>query len=204
MTFTDGSDVREKTFTVTATNDTVDDDGETVVLSFGTMPDTRVTASGNTTATVDLVDNDDPEVKVSFERATYTVPESDDATTTSDTENQITITVVLDKDPERTVVIPITKTPQHPTTTGDYSVAPDPTSVTFNAGGDLRQTITFTATPDTVDDDGESVLLGFDTTNLAPARVPRHDQHPEHGQHRRRRPAGGDGQVRRLLLHRRG
>ena len=167
LTFPDSSDA-DRTFTVTATNDTEDDDGETVELTFGTMPDMRVTASGNTTATVDLVDNDHPEVKVSFERATYTVPESDNPATTSDTENQITITVVLDKDPERTVVIPITKTPQHPTTTGDYSVDPDPTSVTFNAGGDLKQTITFTATPDTVDDDGESVLLGFDTTNLPP------------------------------------
>ena len=71
------------------------------------------------------------------------------------------VSVVLDEDPERTVVIPITKTNQGGARSGDYSADPDPTNVTFNAGGDLTQTFTFTAVEDTLDDDGESVLLGF-------------------------------------------
>ena len=102
----------------------------------------------------------DPEVAVRFGSATYNVPEG----------GIRRISVVLDEDPERTVVIPITKTNQGGARSGDYSVNPDPTNVTFNAGGDLTQTFTFTATLDTVDDDGESVLLGFDTPNL-PTRV---------------------------------
>ena len=65
LTFPSGSDA-DRTFTVTAFDDTVDDD-ETVELTFGDMPDTRVTASGNTTATVNLVVDDDPFVKVSFQ-----------------------------------------------------------------------------------------------------------------------------------------
>ena len=102
----------------------------------------------------------DPEVAVRFGSAAYNVPEG----------GIRRISVVLDEDPERTVVIPITKTNQGGARSDDYSVNPDPINVTFNAGGDLTQTFTFTATLDTVDDDGESVLLGFDTPNL-PTRV---------------------------------
>ena len=101
----------------------------------------------------------DPEVAVRFGSATYNVPEG----------GIRRISVVLDEDPERTVVIPITKTNQGGARSGDYSVNPDPTNVTFNAGGGLTQTFTFTATLDTVDDDGESVLLGFGTP--LPTRV---------------------------------
>ena len=170
LIFPSGS-TADRTFTVTAFDDTQDDDGETVELSFGTMPDDRVSPDpdSHTSVTVTLVDNDDPLVTVSFQSDKYTVPESDDPATTSDTENEVTISVVLDKDPERTVVIPITKTNQGGARRVDYSVDPDPANVTFNAGGDLTQTFTFTATPDTDDDDGESVLLGFGT--MPDARV---------------------------------
>ena len=170
LIFPSGS-TADRTFTVTAFDDTQDDDGETVELSFGTMPDDRVSPDpdSHTSVTVTLVDNDDPLVTVSFQSDKYTVPESDDPATTSDTENEVTVSVVLDKDPKRTVVIPITKTNQGGARRVDYSVDPDPTNVTFNAGGNLTQTFTFTATADTDDDDGESVLLGFGT--MPDARV---------------------------------
>ena len=87
-------------------------------------------------------------VTVSYGQATYTVAEGE----------TVSVTVTLDADPERTVVIPIRATPQGSTTAADYSVTP--TSVTFNAG-ELSQTISVGATQDAVDDDGESVLLGF-------------------------------------------
>ena len=77
----------------------------------------------------------------------------------------VTVAVTLSADPERTVVIPITHRPQSGADSpADYSGVP--TSVTFNTG-DMSQTITFTAAQDDVDDDGESVLLGFGT--LPPA-----------------------------------
>ena len=73
------------------------------------------------------------------------------------------VTVTLSADPERTVTIPITKTDQDGASSADYSGVP--ASVTFNAG-DTEKSFTFTATADTVDDDGESVKLTFDTDNL--------------------------------------
>ena len=87
---------------------------------------------------------------VSYEQSSYTVGEG----------SNVTVKVILSADPERTVVIPISKSNQDGATDGDYSGVP--TSVTF-ASGDTSKTITFTATQDTVDDDGESVDLAFGT-----------------------------------------
>ena len=70
------------------------------------------------------------------------------------------ITVTLNADPERTLIIPIEATGrQDGATAADYSVPP---SVTFN-GGEMSKSFTFTATQDVIDDDGESVKLGFGT-----------------------------------------
>ena len=106
--------------------------------------------SGAATATT----ADYPAVTVSFEQAAYTVAEG----------GTVDVAVSLDADSERTVVIPITATPQGATTTGNYTV---PSSVTFSSG----QTYTsfpFTAAQDDVDDDGKSVLLAF---GMLPSRV---------------------------------
>ena len=75
------------------------------------------------------------------------------------------MTVQLNADPERSVSIPITKSNQGGASNGDYSGVP--ANVTFNSG-DTSETFTFAAVDDTVDDDGESVRLGFGTR---PARV---------------------------------
>ena len=64
------------TFTVTARQDSDDDDGESVKLTFGTLPE-AVTASGITVATIEIRDDDDPEVTVSFKESSYTVAEGD-------------------------------------------------------------------------------------------------------------------------------
>ena len=95
-----------------------------------------------------ITDDDDPQVTVSFGAATYTAAEGGTAT----------VTVTLIADPERTVAIPVTKTEQGGASASDYSGVP--ASVTFNAG-DTSKTFDFAATADTVDDDGESVKLGF-------------------------------------------
>ena len=139
----------EKSITFTATNDSVDDDGESVLLSFGTLP-TGVSAGSPATATVNITDDDVPTVTVRYEQATYTVGEG----------SSVVIQVILSADPERTVTIPINKANQGGATTDDYSVTP--TSLTFNSG-ETEKSITFAATNDTVDDDGESVLLSFGT-----------------------------------------
>ena len=145
VTFAPGD--TEQTFTLAATADTDDDDNESVLLSFGTLP-TGVAEGSPAQATVTITDV--PSVTASFEQATYTVDEG----------SSVTVTVELSQAPERTVVVPITATGQAGAGSSDYSVAP--TSVTF-ASGDTEKTLTFTATADTVDDDNESVLLSFGT-----------------------------------------
>ena len=125
-----GSGDTEKTFVFTAAHDTVDDDDESVKLSFGTLPTTPVTVTAGTTdeATVTITDDDVPSVTVSFGSDAYTVAESDDSDTTDVTENTVEVTVTLSADPERTVVIPIEKTnqgaPPPPTTPACHRTSP--------------------------------------------------------------------------------
>ena len=147
-----------KTFTFTATQDTVDDDDESVELSFGALPD-RVNAGTTHETVVSINDDDDPVVTVNFEHSTYSVAESDDASTTSEKENEVTVTVTLDAEPERTVDITLILTNQG-ASDADYSLSA--TSVTFGPT-ETSKTFTFTAADDTVDDDGESVKLTFDS-----------------------------------------
>ena len=147
-----------KTFVFTAAHDTVDDDGESVKLSFGASLPAGVSAGTTDEATVSITDDDVPSVAVSFGSAAYTVAESDDSGTTGVTENTVEVTLTLSADPERTVVIPIEKTDQGGATTADYSGVPP--SVAFDSG-ETSKSFTLTAAHDTVDDDGESVKLSF-------------------------------------------
>ena len=140
----------EKTFTVELTDDDVDDDDESVTLSFGTLPSTVKEGGDHQTATVAIRDDDDPEVDVAFGAATYSADEG----------GSTTVTVTLSADPERTVIIPLTTTGQGGVSTADYSGVP--ASVTFNTG-ETSKTFTFRAAQDDVDDDDESVKLTFGT-----------------------------------------
>ena len=154
-----GAEETENTFTVEATQDSVDDDGESVKVALSNLP-TGLSEGSNNHTVITITDDDVPAVTVSFEHATYTVAESDDPTTTEVQENIATIKVKLSADPERTVTIPITNPDQSGATNRDYSGVPE--NLTFNSG-DTEKTITFTATADDIDDDGESVKLGFGT-----------------------------------------
>ena len=145
VTFNNGD--TSESFTFTATDDTVDDDGESVLLTFGAMPD-GVSAGTPTETTVTITDNDDSAVVVSFGSAAYTVAEG----------GTVEVTVTLSADPERTVTIPITKANQGTASDADYSGVP--ANVVFNSG-ETENSITFSATQDTIDDDGESVRLAF-------------------------------------------
>ena len=156
VTFDSGDTSRS--FTFTAETDTVDDDGESVKLSFGASLPDGVSAGTPATSTVTITDDDVPSVTVSFGSDAYTVAESDDSDTTNVTENTVEVTLTLSADPERTVVIPIEKANQGGATTADYSSVPQ--NVTFDSG-DTSESFTFTAETDTVDDDGESVKLSF-------------------------------------------
>ena len=109
---------------------------------------------------VSITDDDVPAVEVSFELASYTVAESDDASTVDKRENEVTVKVTLSAEPERTVDITLIPANQDGASSADYSLSA--TSLTFGPT-DTEQSFTFTATDDTDNDDGESVKLTFDS-----------------------------------------
>ena len=140
----------EKEITFSAASDSDNDDGESVKLAFGSPLPAGVTEGSTKEAVVSITDDDVPAVTVSFEQGSYTVAEG----------SSVTVKVTLSEDPERTVTIPLTKAGQGGATSADYSGVP--ANVVFNAS-DTEKSITFTATADDDNDDGESVKLGFDT-----------------------------------------
>ena len=156
MTFNAGGDLRQ-TITFTATPDTVDDDGESVLLGFNTSLPPRVSlAMTNTQSTVSIEDDDLPEVTVKFgASSSIAVGEG----------NSATITVTISADPERTVVLPIEPALEGGASADDYSIVDSDnravSSVTFTNGGELSQTFTFTAEQDRIDDDNERIKLEF-------------------------------------------
>ena len=113
-----------QTITVKATDDTDDDDGESVTLSFVNDPNDRVRVrTGPASATVALADNDGfRRVEVSFGAATYTATEGG---------ADATVRVELDVAPGRSVTVPLTKAHLGNATAGDYSGIP--MNVTFGA-----------------------------------------------------------------------
>ena len=173
-----------KTFTFRATQDTEDADAESVQLTFGTLPP-EVSAGTPSETTVNITDDDDPQVSVSFGATSYSVAEG----------GTVTVRVTLSADPERNVSIPITTLDEGGASNRDYSGVPS--SVAF-AAGETAKTFTFSATQDNANDDGESGAAGL--------REPAHrsqrgddngDGRLDHG----RRRARGDGRLRAGRLH---
>ena len=150
VTFDSGGQM-EKTFTFSAAHDTDDDDDESVAIGFGDLP-TDVLGGGGTTM-VSIIDDDHPDVEVRFDADAYDVAEGDG----------VMVTVKLDKDPERTVMIPITTSDQG-ALPQDYSGVPVSMIVTF-ASGETEKSFPFNATQDSEDDDDESVIIGFNTSD---------------------------------------
>ena len=113
-----------------AEEDTIPDHGESVRLSFGTLPP-GVTASGTTTTTITIID-DDPAVTVEFDSTTYSVTEG----------SAVTVTVTLSEDPKRPLTIPITLTEaghdnrarRTPGPTTPVSAPPSPSPAARRAG----------------------------------------------------------------------
>ena len=145
-----GASDTSKSFTFSADDDAVDDDGESVKLAFGTLP-AQVTGGATDEAVVSITDDDAPtSVAVSFGAAAYSVAEG----------SSVTVKVTLSAAPEWEVTIPITATGNGGASNSDYSGVP--ASVVFGAA-DTSKSFTFSAAADEVDDDGESVALAFGT-----------------------------------------
>ena len=96
-------------------------------------------------------DNDGPDVTVQFGAASYTATEGGAA---------VTVAVTLSADPERDVTVPLTVTAGGTAMADDYTLSE--MSVTINAG-EMSATFTVLADEDMVDDDGESITIGFGT-----------------------------------------
>ena len=145
-----------KTFTVSATDDMDNDDGEGVLLAFGTPLPSRVTTGTPAGTTVNITDDDGDEVTVSFGTSSYTATEGGTGAV---------VVVSLSQSTTVQVVVPVTHAAQggataQGTTGADYSGVPG--SMTFGVGT-TSLSFTVAAANDTVDDDDESVLLGFGT-----------------------------------------
>ena len=148
LSVTFDSSETEKSFTLEAAPDNLEDSGESVKLGFGALP-TGVSAGTTVEATVSITNvSAQNSLTVNFGASGYGLTEGD---TTM-------IAVTLSTAPGSEVTIPLTKTEQSGATSTDYSGIP--ASLTFGSS-DTSKTFTFTAIEDTIDDDGESVKLGF-------------------------------------------
>ena len=159
----------EQSFTVTATKDSADDDGESVQLGFDTLP-SGVLLGSPATATVALVDNADVSTWfLFFEESSYTATEGGTAA-------QVTVGLNNPWKPELNESLTIgIFTPEHRggADAADYSGVP--ARVTFQPG-QTRVSFPVTAIDDSDDDDGESIYLqfaGFNIEDLELDRGPR-------------------------------
>ena len=112
-----------------------------------------VSGYGSVTTADDVavtVEDDAPgSLTVNFKEEAYTAVEG----------GTVDVVVALDKDPERTITVPLTHAGEGGATSTDYSGVPE--NVTFNSG-DTEATFTIAANDDSEDDDGESVRLAFE------------------------------------------
>ena len=139
-----GPSERVRTFTVTVQRDNDIEDAEEVRIGFGTLPPGVVAGSPAWTS-VALEDD----LSVSFGAASYTAAEGGAG---------VTVTVRLTRSWGAPFTLPLTVEWQGGASTSDYSGIPG--SVVFRTS-DLEKTFTVTAVDDAVNDDGESVEIGF-------------------------------------------
>ena len=139
VTIQDGQTTGTATLSFNPTDDNLTEDDETVIL---TGSATGLTAG---TATLTITDNN---TLVTFGASFYTASEGAEAT----------VFVDLSTAPTTPVTILLTKEHLGGATGTDYSGVPP--SVTFTTE-QTQRTFTVTATDDSVDDEGESLLLGF-------------------------------------------
>ena len=149
LTFTTGNWDTAQTVTVTAEQDNDRDNEKVEVSNVATSADSAYNNLRGAPLTVIVTDDDDVAVVVSFGQAAYSVDEGD----------TVSVTVMLSAVPGRVVVVPMTATGRG-AGPGDYSGVF--ANLTF-ATNETSKTITFAATQDMVDDDGESVSLAFGT-----------------------------------------
>lgn len=149
-----GANETGKSFTVAATDDTENDDLESIRLSFGTLPES-VLSGEPSTATVNLDDNDGSQrmIEVYFDAnngVLRTVREG----------GSHYMGVTLTEKPGKQVTIPLAATRRGGATAADYEL--EPATVTFKAG-QRKANVRVSAVDDTEDDGGEGFRVDFGT-----------------------------------------
>ena len=142
VTFNTGD--TETSFTFTGVQDQDDENAEEVILGFGDLPD-DVSAGTPAQAIVTIFDS----LRVSFGASTYTAHEGGAGAE---------VTVQLDSAVVSGTVIPVTATGMNGATGDDWTGVPE--DLTFSSG-EQSKTFTVMAYDDDVEDNGESVELGF-------------------------------------------
>ena len=151
------TDAAPRKIAVPLLDDAADEEEEetfTVTLSAPADPDTPLRATltdATATARGTIADDDDPAVTAAFAAASYAAAEGGAAAA---------VTVRLSADPERTLVLPLTVAHHGGASPDDYAGLPPGRTVRF-AAGVQEAAFTITATDDALDDDGESLVLGF-------------------------------------------
>ena len=150
---------------IRADDDTLNDDGETLTLCLGDLPEPYATLAGLDCATINIMDNDDPNsVRVTFRSDTYWASEDG---------NPAWPRISVHPVPDREITIPITFTRGGGLSEDDYSIVT--TRVKFGPGlygvhgdGHLSDDRTYASFPieiwaidDREDDDGEYLDLAF-------------------------------------------
>ena len=150
---------------IRADDDTLNDDGETITLCLADLPDPYATLAGLDCATINILDNDDPNsVQVSFDRGNYWASEDG---------NPAWPRISVEPVPDREITIPITFMQEGGLSAADHRIVT--TSVTFGPGrygvhgdGHLSDDRTYASFPievwaidDRYDDDGEYMDLAF-------------------------------------------
>ena len=150
---------------IRADDDTLNDDGETITLCLDDLPDPYATLAGLNCATINILDNDDPNsVQVSFSRGNYWASEDG---------NPAWPRISVHPVPDREITIPITFTRGGGLSASDHGAVA--TSVTFGPGlygvhgdGHLSDNRSYASFPieiwavvDDHDDDGEYIDLAF-------------------------------------------
>ena len=143
-----------KEIVFTATDDTEDDDGETVALSFGAALPDGISAGTPATATVAILDNDEPGVSIAGESV------MEDAGT-------LTFTVTLT--PAASGEVTVNYATGADTTPGtDFTPASG--TLTFSAG-ETEKTVALTITDDETDEDDQEVTMTLSGASGAPIAI---------------------------------
>ncbi len=163
------ADQTSATFTVTVPDDSLNNDGHRLTLSFGDLPP-GFRAAVQTTATVEIVDDD---IEVRLERARRYADEcfaqsyqaqcrarvlaNDYAYEGGDA---VQVRVRLDSPPTAPVTIPLTSELRGGAVADDVSYSVEDLSFSFGVG-ETAKTFTVTAVDDTEHNDGEHVVFGL-------------------------------------------